>query len=276
MWPELSDLSSALILHGFHYYNLEWTRKARNVLSKHNASLRTVTVVQNECFSPRICPPCQYTFSEITLISAYCPFFDETAATRSNPWRITLSHHIIITSALFLPKPFSPRERSWFANGVLYIREIDGACHVFQLVCWETLACNQDNSSLAFWYFICIFYMVIIIKSIKNYSNFIQYWFLTTSLLFFLNIGGIVNSSTVMIYGFSLLHPRNARVLYTDPFIHHLNKPVCLSVEVVVKLFTNWPRSTWTDNVVYQATTRYYEWYNYLGRGIICPFSLFF
>lgn len=146
--------------------------------------------------------------------------------------------------------------------------------------CWETLACNQDNSSLAFWYFICIFYMVIIIKSIKNYSNFIQYWFLTTSWLFFLNIGGIVNSSTVMIYGFSLLHPRNARVLYTDPFIHHLNKPVwlpvCLSVEVVVKLFTNWPRSTWTDNVVYQATTRYYEWYTYLGRGIICRFRCFF
>lgn len=134
VWPELSDLSSALILHGFHYYNLEWRRKARNVLSKHNASLRTVTVVQNECFSPRICPPCQYTFSEITLISAFCPFFDGTAATRSNPWRITLSHHITITSALFLPKPFSPRERSWFANGVLDIREIDGACHVFQLV----------------------------------------------------------------------------------------------------------------------------------------------
>lgn len=34
--------------------------------------------------------------------------------------------------------------------------------------CWETLANNQNNSSLAFWYFICIFYMAIILKASKT------------------------------------------------------------------------------------------------------------
>ena len=96
-----------------------------------------------------------------------------------------------------------------------YIREIDGPCHVFQLVQpLNDVRRLQDviiaTLSSHLKYFACIFHVK---KYFRKHQILFKHFFVTESNyeVVFVNTGDVLNSSNMMTYGFSLPHPRSAR-----------------------------------------------------------------
>ena len=178
VWPELSDLSSALILHGFHYYNSWMAKKGEKCAFQTQCKLENRdSRAKRMFFSTNLSSLSIYFLRD----HAYFSLLSFLRRNSSNTLKSMANN--AITSHHYHISPFS--SKTLFASRTLMVRQRSvghpGDWRRLPRVpiglsakwCWETLPSNQDNSSLAFWYFICIFFMVIILRSIKNYFNII-------------------------------------------------------------------------------------------------------